>query len=591
VLSKINTRCSARFFSAKSKAKKSVIKALLDDLGKRSDYAQEGNTTLRRKVSTLHGDAYVSAGVYMITQEPPFLSGSGVTETRGAFLMLVELDDYVATFARNVGDVRSILPSGYKEASHKAITRLFASTSTQYEQIRLRSMGISRAAIRARSLEAVDLRGLLSGIIARRSIPSTLRYSSSGKTYSVVPSVARFREHRSRAGYQDLVEWAAGVISDLPTANNRAVAFLRAFPVPVELANKPNSVVPTGLLLHLQSLETQVANGGVEFMLGAKAATATTAPDQGLILEFLMTMRPVADVKSDEVLYGGVAVGRLVAHKLRYGIKFPALKTLFLKEVASGKMRSFGGWLGGQQQSFSVTFNDPEYGYFGGRLFRDNGVAAGGELALQTLETDWPVDPCTSEKGLLANSSGYSPTSLFGVTEQEAGKTSTYLICDDSGDEWADYVAINDHSGSRTLRFYHCKHRDDSLSASALHEVVSQALKNLGRLFPPKSEVARKCVSWNKTFNNLPRINGAVLVPEQPTVSDAFAAIAADPRTRRTVVLVVNFLSKAELTKAYNQIVQGTHVRPQVVQMIWLLSSFANACIDAGATPVVKCRV
>jgi hypothetical protein len=559
---------------------------IFDALLGRDAYAPHEPPRVGVPVHTTHGQAIASLGVYLVEQEPPFLQGSRVRERRGAFLLVVEFREHAAVFSRNVGDVAMVLPDQFNEISQGAATRLLADGDTRYERVRMTNMTIARSVIRARTVEAVDLRGILNAVTSRRSVPTGMRYVSRAGRFSVTPGVARLQEHRPRASLEDLAAWAATVIADVPGATARSIPFLESFPRPITLAMKPDSVKPAGLLLQLEELFDGLEDGRFIVLAGTPVAKATRA-DEHHIRNRLLPYQEVLELDDDGNVRGAPAPESVRAHKLQYGFHCRTLEDVVVEEVESGLRKTLPGWLSSNQH-FIVTFSDPEYAYVGGTLFRDAGLMGTIETVISTLEVDWPVAGATSEKGTTRSKARFSPKSLFGVTEKrmrDAGKT--LVICDDLGDEWADFIAVDDRAGRREIQLAHCKHGDGNTSASALHVVVAQAMKNLGRLVPSDADLRRKARTWRGRCHGLPRVrHGAA----GTSIVRAFRAVNGDPASRREVIIVVDYLSRNALQKAARGVKRGDSVRPHLVQLFWLLASFVLACVEVGATPRIKCR-
>jgi hypothetical protein len=111
------------------------------------------------------------------------------------------------------------------------------------------------------------------------------------------------------------------------------------------------------------------------------------------------------------------------------------------------------------------------------------------DVLLHLIERPAAAPPCTSEKGSKTEIARLKKTkakkfqsgSLFrAIADQKIGLpfTEKVLICDDLGTEGADFIAAN--FAERQLAFMHAKAGDRKLiSASAFHDVVAQAMKNL----------------------------------------------------------------------------------------------------------------
>jgi hypothetical protein len=114
-------------------------------------------------------------------------------------------------------------------------------------------------------------------------------------------------------------------------------------------------------------------------------------------------------------------------------------------------------------------------------LKQDNVTRDGGALFLGHLIPADCLKSVSSEKGSFrTNQKNFSGTSVFGQLESTIARDDDVLICDDLGDEWADFIGLNTKGAPPMITFYHAKHGKLSLGAGPFHISVSQAEKNLG---------------------------------------------------------------------------------------------------------------
>ena len=65
----------------------------------------------------------------------------------------------------------------------------------------------------------------------------------------------------------------------------------------------------------------------------------------------------------------------------------------------------------------------------------------------------------TDEKGTFTPThTVFDPDSTFGVVVNSVANGDDVLVCDDLGDEWADFIGLNSTSNPRRISFYHAKH-------------------------------------------------------------------------------------------------------------------------------------
>ena len=234
---------------------------------------------------------------------------------------------------------------------------------------------------------------------------------------------------------------------------------------------------------------------------------------------------------------------------------------------------------------FYVSFEDVQYIYYGTQLHKDSNMKENLDSILSIFEPIADMKSVKSEKGELNNDdTQFHQDSIFGVIEDYyKDKDASFLICDDMGNECADHIAIC----GDTLSFIHSKSgRRPSLSASKFHEVIGQAVKNIGNL--RNLNVAEKVDTWrNKKYK---KTNISVCRKGKiEQFETEYNRISKSPNGIKEVCLAIDFISKRELKDAFNKIRDGKSLKQKnsVSQMIWLLSAFISTCKDAD----MHCRI
>jgi hypothetical protein len=240
-----------------------------------------------------------------------------------------------------------------------------------------------------------------------------------------------------------------------------------------------------------------------------------------------------------------------------------------------------------------VLFDDVRLAYIDGQVFRDETLLDGGQSFLRYFTASVPLAAVTSEKGAFAAAqTAFDGTSSFGAIVDHIAAADPILLCDDLGDEWADFIGVSDDAGLTQISFYHAKHGALSLGASPFHVSVSQAIKNLGNMMFPEERLEAKLGLWGSTYN----------APEQETqIQRTIRSHAADlavalrrtrtaPDARRRAVIVTSSLSRHAVADALAAIQNGQRPAPSFVQLYWLLQSFFSACAEVGASGAVVCQ-
>jgi len=240
-----------------------------------------------------------------------------------------------------------------------------------------------------------------------------------------------------------------------------------------------------------------------------------------------------------------------------------------------------------QENNFVITFSEPEYGYAERQLFRDSALLSSIDGFLRIFETRRELSTVTDEK--LVAQTEFQVGGIFTLVEDSLAPPGALLVCDDLGDEWADYIAVETSPTSPRLVFIHCKHAEESTSATALQEPIGQAIKNVSRMNRGSEEFARKTDNkWNTDYasTDIRRIRRGATEDE---LKRAFVTVLNNPSTERAVVLVLSGLSIRQLNEEFTNLRQGT-ARPHVSQLLWLLAEFIGACREHAVRPQIICQ-
>lgn len=202
-----------------------------------------------------------------------------------------------------------------------------------------------------------------------------------------------------------------------------------------------------------------------------------------------------------------------------------------------------------------------------------------------------------SEKGDLT---GWKRDSVFGAIHDRtqvftsAKWTPEILVCNDVGSpEIADFFALCETT-KRIVMIHGKKAREgSSMSASAFHEVCSQAVRYLGFFNPTDKEtkLTTKKISddWCPSAADHPKLKRLVWAKGNPTpseVSKKFTAAIEDPTFGREVWLVMgNGLSQ----KLFEQAVAKTKPKPNEREISYLFQSTWCAVASVGASLRVFC--
>ncbi len=283
---------------------------------------------------------------------------------------------------------------------------------------------------------------------------------------------------------------------------------------------------------------------------------------------------------------------------MRFDIESDQLDRVYI-ELPDKTRKSFTKYLN-ETQNFRVLL-DTSTIYTQGHFFTLNQLpwrGGGSRFNIQNIVVGCAgLEGVESEKG---DKSGWRVGSVFGAIRDKTkvfksvGWVPEILVCNDMGNpEIADFFALS-QSTKRIVMIHGKKARQESsMSASAFHEVCSQAVRYLGFFNPAdlQTKLTTKSISnnWCPDQTKHPKLKRIVWAKENPKASmivGKFSEAIADPTYSREVWLVMgNGLSK----KAFEQAMGKPTPKSNEREISFLFQSTWSAVASVGASLKVIC--
>lgn len=547
-----------------------------------------------REEHTVDGETVrVTYACFPVESEPSFLSGSGLRETRYAYVLIIEANETIAVFRKNSegviqGLMPFIIPCTYEE-----LGGLHGDDNPAFERISLRAMSLAPNVVRRRSLEAENLANSMAVVGVHRSIPNSFRTRTSEGIHTIAPGTARISHRGPRAALDNLIRWVIRTGDALNrAAPNYSRTFLAEFCRAVPLKDLPAGVTPNAILFDFSELRRkwEDAPNEYEFALfrSPKATDSRTLSDRQ-IQSLFTRVGHVLSIDGDQIVFRSRLgnprlIGRIRMNKNSISVRSELIERIVIRHAGESlRLSTYAN----QENNFVITFSEPEYGYAERQLFRDSALLSSIDGFLRIFETRRELSTVTDEK--LVAQTEFQVGGIFRLVEDSLAPPGALLVCDDLGDEWADYIAVETSPTSPRLVFIHCKHAEESTSATALQEPIGQAIKNVSRMNRGSEEFARKTDNkWNTDYasTDIRRIRRGATEDE---LKRAFVTVLNNPSTERAVVLVLSGLSIRQLNEEFTNLRQGT-ARPHVSQLLWLLAEFIGACREHAVRPQIICQ-
>lgn len=535
-----------------------------------------------------------------------------------AYIILIEYKDYICILKKSCADISSITEEKLTSIDLYTLGNIFTENA-KYKKMAFKLITSSNRDVNSKILHAYDLKGALPLYGAGRSIVSGFQVSNKG-TLSSITSTGRFTENAQRSRLENIFQWIKIQVDKLEESKDLVNSFLKNFAKKVNLENLPRDVIPDSLMIDGSRLSELIENlspdifyknnennflilndhskkilfGRLENLFPIKNK------DNQYVIEKIYTVKPYGDK------YKIFRKNNLNENenKLNMNLKsitfsIDLLKRLYIDE--NGEKVNLNKFII-KNKLYSITFTDFKYMYFMGGCFHDT---SGSSEVMELLSMLHPFDEMNAindEKGtkeLNECSKNFPKISMFNFIEEiQKEQGDDYIFCDDQGDEWADHITFNQKLSR--ICFIHSKHGKPSTSASNLHDVVGQGIKNLGNMFFSKDQI------WNMKFENgskknffttyniakketkISRLRLGNGNPDQ--IKKYLGNLLKDKRLYRECILSCSFLSKKMIESEFLKLENQQPISGNITQLFWILSSFSHACKERGVTPIIYCN-
>ncbi|WEI21989.1 hypothetical protein PYR74_18830 [Acinetobacter bereziniae] len=523
-----------------------------------------------------------------------FLNGDDFEDRIHAFIILIELNDYLVVLSKSCSNFSQILKNRFELVQTQDLSKLFGD-NVEFQKLTLRNMTVSDKAVRNRSYEASNLRGALSTHAAGRSIPSHIKVRDGGRIKSI-SGTGRIVESSARESLNEIVNWANIQIQLLSSANQNA--FLTLFAKKVQLKEVFHNSMPSALLIDIYQIVDDISNGDIKLkyelskinIINGKKKRSKKIIDvsERIQSKIFRKLEEVYEISSDLSIVSFGDNSTLKVNKSTLSISTKnLLKNVKIEE--NNKLESFITYVN-RKGLFSVTFDNPKYMYFMDNFFEDRSGISEIDNILEMLQPQNGIEQVISEKGSFTETQiAFDANSMFGFVENIFANED-YIFCDDLGDEWADHITLN--LTDLSISFIHSKHGNESTSASNLHDVVGQGIKNLGNMFFSKVQIDQKVLtSFTQQYKSSTGIQTQIHRARKttPNFSEDIDLLLKNHKLYRKCVLSCSFISKQKIEIEFNKVKQGKKVRGHITQLFWILSSFSHAAKDANVIPIIYC--
>nr|WP_315173977.1 hypothetical protein [uncultured Flavobacterium sp.] len=534
--------------------------------------------------------------IFKYNTKPTFIEESveNWIETKLAYLLIVEIDDYIVISRKNVSKIQDFLKL-FNPLDYKVLSTLFVNNETQFEKFNLKNLNVSDKVLREKSLEAINLKENFSGLGANNFILSSLRLKNADEKVSLILNSSRINKFGKKNSIEDFCIWAEFLIRKIKFHTEKET-FLSVFAEPQDYESVRNTLIPISILFTFSGLYADLENEII-------SNTVVRFFDEDLVLEkkfdiikFLKSFERLSKVTYDahydifKVDNSTINDIELKFNEKSITLKSPKLKNVILKK-SNGTEIPIIDYIS-QSSSFIINFDNIDLVYSNRKLFKDSKLLGNIEHFMKIFVPHNELQFCNSEKGIFTvDQTEFAKLSIFDFVEQNFMSDAEYFICDDLLKEWADHIAIYESK----IIFYHSKHNTTQFSASAFQDIVGQAQKNLGNLSPQAYQLQEKRDTWSSTYNNDGINTNINRLRKGNNVDDAISLYQSsinNPHFKGEVHLVIDFISRSTLELNLNNLKDGVPFarRSEAIQILWFISSLISSCHEVNKDVYIHCK-
>ncbi|UMK46445.1 hypothetical protein [Serratia marcescens] len=592
---------SAKFYKIKKPITKKKIEDCFDELSKekKDDFL---HYEIKKSKKTSSGKrAKVSSTCFKIENKVSFLKNTN--ETKHAFIILIEFDKYLAVFQKNCSNPFAELSENLDLFTSSELSSYIDENKNPCcEKLSVNGMSVGKYDILRKSYEAHNLIDSLPTFNSHRLIPRAAKFSEDKNNYSISINTNRITEYSIKDSIQNIINWCFSFKSRIE--KNTTHKFMEQFSSSVDLKKLPPDIFPTGVLINANRL-IETIDGNLELHHNSVPISDTRRK------RLLRASKEMFTIKETKEKTYTLIKNRLFLeqNEKSFTIKSHALSKYSIYDTNNGTRKTILSFLN-SKGCFDITFSELSYFYTNKRLYKDSNMIQNVRFIVGIYE---PVESFKyartekEEKIISKNSIKFPTHSLFHKVEEHYKNQSDIIICDDLGSkEWADHFIFKKvKSGTPSITLVHSKAKiKTSHGASEMQEVVSQAIKNLGKVILSDSDIEDKKNLWTKGYspsirtpNGKPKvqsfnskINRITYLPNFnfSHIKRHIIDIVSSPNCQREVVLAVNFVEKKHIDGLIIK-AMDKELSSHESQLLWLMSSFVSSCIEVGVRPKVLC--
>ena len=525
--------------------------------------------------------------IFKFKSPPTFIDDPEIIhEIKYAYLLIIEYDEFIVISKKHITGLKTLLKDYIEDLDYTLISRLYLSDETYFEKFSMNNMDISDKTIRKKNIEANNIRNNFSPITASKYILRYMRIADKNQRVSLSFSTSKITELGQKVYLEDYLKWTIKVANKIKQYDEKD-SYLDHFALPLDFQSNIDELEPNGVLFLVDRLYEEIENGRLYNAYYEFKGKKRTVDIEYYLNKLKKCFEVVLNRDKENRYFIRNKIDKnlqLKINKASITIHSKRLRNLKLQFLNKNDDIDIVKYLN-KIKDYIITFDKTDIVYCSKKLFKDTKLLSTIDSFLKVFKPFSELERISSEKGEVNEfSTTFEEDSLFYFIDNTLADEFDYLVCDDMGNEWADFISIENN---KRITFIHAKSGDERLSASDFHDIVGQAQKNLGNLFDV-SELERKIKNWKNPFKKS-KIERLRCGDSLESLHDMYETTLLAPNVRHRVYLVVDFISKSNLEEALQKLKEGKTAKHQVVQLLWLLSSLVLSCQEMGVEIFIAC--
>lgn len=606
------------------KAKDKITEPEWNDFFNSACHKRNGKYKLTEKKK--ESDFIYYSKVFKIQSEPSFITDSRLLETKYGYCTILKYKEYILINSKFCSLNKEVIKIIGTELSFEEFTKYFTKDTAEFEKITLSNSSIM-SGIRSRIIEGQKLQENFRPIYSSKHVLKAFRVLQDGVVFSQSPSTSKLNYRNGKLNVEKYIDWCKTIIDSINT--NNSSKYFDNFAKPVDIS-KMEELVPKIIFIDLNFLKDYE---DLRFITRQEQVEIKTnyifkyynglfelqnLENSKYIIDYNCNFpNDIMDISKIKLNKQYPSSSQKITYKrenrenriedLIKPSKSKQLKINKNKKTITYHIEDIDVFYKYEDDNKEITlkeliennstilFDNSQFFYYKKTLFQDSQLQDSGFLRYFLEENN--MINANSEKGtFMQKSVNFSYDSIFYILEKRLDDSGyTDIICDDLGNELADFIAFD----KNRLGFFHAKYKHvDSgrgkKSASVLHDVVSQALKNLGFLDNIENENIDLDNTyqnkWLKKYKNNEVTTDIERIRKSATSNDSIVRRLKETNrqinVQKYMVLVVNFISKSEIS----DYIQNQSTNTQIQQIVWLLSSFISTCQEMNIIPQIICK-